>query len=142
MVGNNNIESHTTGLLNLGQARNPAVDGDDQTHAFLTELPEDIIPQAVTLTESTRYIGNYPALKNTQTLDEECCCCNAIGIKVTVDSDAFSREECTVNPAHCLVHVREQKRVGSQPLISSDERFQLGQVGKPAVKSQLGYQWR
>ncbi len=61
MVGDNDVQSHSPGTLDFGQAGNPAIYGDHKSNALLTEVLQCRGSQTVTLGQAVRDVRDYGA---------------------------------------------------------------------------------
>ncbi len=137
VVGDNDIQPHLPRLFRLGDVRNTAVDGDDQTDALVVELFQGARSESVPFRLAVGNIGDGPAAEERQALDKRGGGGNAIGVKVAVNADGLSPEQRLVHPDNSPVHVGEQKGVEQETFVASEKRGIVLRAGHAAVMQEL-----
>jgi len=89
-----------------------------------------------------RYVGDGFTAKEGKTVDEKSGAANAVGVEITVDSDALTTQQGTVNPGYRLFHIRKEKGITLKVFLDSKEGFSLGSIRNTTVIQKLIYQRR
>ena len=128
VVGDDDGQTERPGKLDLGDGRDPAVDGQDEVEALLGEAGQCLAVEAVPLLEARRQMPGDVGPHLAQQQDGQRRRADPVGVVVAVDADALARLDRGTERGDSLSHVAEPEWV-----VSRKRTFEEG-AGLPRLR--------
>ena len=141
MVGDDDVEPAFSRLGDLGNGRDPAVDGEDEPAAFVREPGKRLAADAVALVEAAREVPVDLCTELTQQKYGERGGGDAVDVVVAVDADPASLLDGGSDLRACGLHVAEQERIVRR-LLAVEEAARDSRIGVAAPDQYRGRQLR
>ena len=139
MVGDDDVEPAFSRLGDLGDRRDPAVDGEDEPTALLRESGQRLAADAVALVEAARQVPGDLGAELAQEEDGEGGGGDPVHVVVAVDADPPARLHGGADLRARGVHVAEQGGI-VRGLLAVEEVACRGRVGVAAADQHAGRQ--